>query len=139
MGRDDQHRPFGQRRRELGRVDALGELAEQAMQNMKQGTLPGQKGKPGEQPGQEMAEGEPNEPSDKPGDKPKEGMRQEQADPGVPPELAKLGVSMKDWEKLKEMMKSDVGGAAGADIPEDYRNLVRLYFEQIANEGKEDK
>ena len=51
---------------------------------------------------------------------------------GVPPELAKLGVSAADWEKLKEVLRSDVAGGGGADIPEDYRGLVRKYFEQVA-------
>lgn len=115
-------------------ADALNQLAQQAMQNMQQGKQPGQQpGKNGQQPGQQTAQ---NEPSNQTGDKPKEGMRIPEPDPGVPPELAKLGVSMKDWEKLKEMMRSDVAGSGNTDVPEDYRNLVRRYFEQIANEGK---
>ena len=52
----------------------------------------------------------------------------------MPPELAKLGVSAKDWEKLKEILRSDVGGAGAAGVPEDYRGLVKRYFQEVAKE-----
>ncbi|MDA7877757.1 hypothetical protein N9A89_06800, partial [Akkermansiaceae bacterium] len=74
------------------------------------------------------------QPGDKPGDDPQEGDRQAQADPGVPPELARLGVSASDWEKIKATLKSDIGGARGAVVPEDYRGLVKQYFEQVTKE-----
>ncbi|MDB4334028.1 hypothetical protein N9984_01060 [Akkermansiaceae bacterium] len=77
---------------------------------------------------------EGNQPGDKPGDDPQEGDRQAQADPGVPPELARLGVSASDWEKIKATLKSDIGGARGAVVPEDYRGLVKQYFEQVTKE-----
>ena len=74
----------------------------------------------------------PGQPGQEAGSEPEEGPRPGQGDPGVPPELAKLGVSAKDWEKLKGVMRSDVAGGGGAEIPEDYRGLVRKYFEQMA-------
>ncbi|BDS06581.1 hypothetical protein NT6N_16210 [Oceaniferula spumae] len=117
-------------------AEALDQAAQQAMQNMKSGQQPGQnqgEPKPGEQPGEQMAD----QPGEKPGEQPQEGDPQSQPDPGVPPELAKLGVSAKDWEKLKTMMKSDVAGSGAAGIPEDYRGLVRKYFQEVAREGKE--
>ena len=114
-------------------AEALSELAQKAMQNMQGGQ------KPGDKPTEKgMAQqGQPNEPQ--PDDtKPGEGETPPEAtpDPGVPPELAKLGVSKKDWEKLKEMMRSDVSGAGASGIPEDYRNLVKQYFEEVSREGK---
>ncbi|MFT5904745.1 MAG: hypothetical protein ACI9E1_000331 [Cryomorphaceae bacterium] len=121
-------------------AEALSELAQQAMQNM-------QEGKSGEQPspkpGQELA-GRPSEkPSEKPGEKPSEtpGIKASlpTPDPGVPPELAKLGVSSGDWEKLKEMMHSDVAGGETSGVPEDYRTLVKKYFKEMAREGKQTK
>ena len=54
----------------------------------------------------------------------------------MPPELAKLGVSAKDWEKLKEVLQSDVAGGGGAGVPEDYRGLVKRYFQQVAKGAK---
>ena len=108
-------------------AEALGQAASQAMQNMQRGQQPGQ---PGPQPGQPGQP--PGQPGQEPGSEPEEGPRPGQGDPGVPPELAKLGVSAKDWEKLKGVMRSDVAGGGGAEIPEDYRGLVRKYFEQMA-------
>jgi hypothetical protein len=84
----------------------------------------------GQQPGQQP--GQPGQPGQQPGQEPQEGPRPQQGDPGVPPELAKLGVSAKDWEKLKELLRSDVGGGGGAGIPEDYRGLVKRYFQEVA-------
>lgn len=70
-----------------------------------------------------------------PGEKAPEGMdglQQRSADPGVPPELAKLGISAADWEKIQANLASDVG-AGGADaIPEEYRGLVKGYFESMS-------
>ena len=93
---------------------------------------------------QQAAQGDPmannelgqdgEESGDKPGDSAQEGDRQAQADPGVPPELARLGVTAKDWEKIKETLKSDIGGARGAVVPADYRGLVQKYFEQMTQE-----
>ena len=99
---------------------------------MQSGQQPGQQ--PGQEPGQQP--GQPGQPSQEPGQKPQEGLQQAQGDPGVPPELAKLGVSAKDWEKLKEILRSDVAGAGGGGVPEDYRGLVKRYFQEVARGGK---
>ena len=76
--------------------------------------------------------GPPGPPGDAAGDRPEEGPRPEQADPGVPPELARLGISAGDWEKIQASLNSDVGGGGDAALPEDYRALVREYFEGMA-------
>jgi hypothetical protein len=51
----------------------------------------------------------------------------------VPPELAKLGISAADWEKIQATLKSDVGGG-GTGVPEEYRGLVKKYFEAMTEE-----
>ena len=50
----------------------------------------------------------------------------------MPPELAKLGISAADWEKIKASLKSEVGGASAIALPDEYRDLVRRYFEEIS-------
>ncbi|MGB0993234.1 MAG: hypothetical protein ACPG32_12300, partial [Akkermansiaceae bacterium] len=118
-------------------ADALDQLAQQAMQNMKDGLQSGRPGQqPGQKPGDQPGEKPGNEPSEKPGNNPDEKDRMAQADPGVPPELAKLGISAKDWEKLKEMMRSDTAGSGSVNIPEDYRGLVKKYFQEVSRESK---
>jgi hypothetical protein len=76
---------------------------------------PGQSGQPGQQAADEM-----------------KGIQQKSAPPGVPPELAKLGITAADWEKIRTTLTSDVG-AGGADaVPEEYRSLVKGYFESMS-------
>jgi hypothetical protein len=81
-------------------------------------------------PGQPM----PGIPGEQPGDKPDENLRTPEADPGVPPELAKLGISAADWEKIQANLKSDVGGSGAGGVPEEYRGLVKKYFEAMTDE-----
>jgi len=104
---------------------ALREAANEAKARMKRGAKSGEKNEPGE-----FAEGEngADEGMDGNGD---EGMREKQEDQGVPSELAKLGVSAADWEKIKATMQNEVGGSRRSLVPEDYRGLVKEYFEQI--------
>ena len=83
--------------------------------------MPGQPGPPG-MPGQ------PGMPSKKP----QEGLQARSASPGVPPELAKLGISAADWEKIKATLSSDVGAGGAEAIPEEYRGLVKGYFESMS-------
>jgi len=67
-----------------------------------------------------------------PGMESEEGFQEASADPGVPPELAKLGISAADWEKIQATLNSDVG-ATGADaVPAEYRSLVKGYFESMS-------
>nr|WP_240963716.1 DUF4175 family protein [Luteolibacter luteus] len=103
-------------------ADALSRAAQAARQSM-QGQNQGQPGQPGMP-----------QPGNQPGEKPEEGDRSPEADPGVPPELAKLGISAADWEKIQATLKSDVGGGAGTGVPEEYRGLVKKYFEAMADE-----
>jgi hypothetical protein len=50
----------------------------------------------------------------------------------MPPELTKLGISARDWEKIRRSLKSNVGAEGSGGVPEDYRDLVRDYFENMA-------
>ncbi|WP_193211464.1 DUF4175 family protein [Luteolibacter marinus] len=102
-------------------AEAMSRAAQAARQSMQGQSKPGQPGPPGP-------------PGGPPGQRPDEGPRQREADPGVPPELAKLGISAADWEKIQATLKSDVGAAAGAGVPEEYRGLVRDYFDAMTKE-----
>ena len=55
-----------------------------------------------------------------------------EANAGVPPQLAKLGISLADWEKIQSSLNSDIGGNEVNSIPEEYRNLVKEYFKTIS-------
>jgi hypothetical protein len=102
-------------------ADALAQAADGTLRAM-QGQAPRQ-GPPG-QPGQPQA--------GPPGTNPTEALRSRGPDPGVPPELAKLGISAEDWEKIKASLKSETGGSSAIALPEEYRELVRSYFEQMS-------
>ncbi|MFT6180271.1 MAG: hypothetical protein ACI9NQ_000525 [Paracoccaceae bacterium] len=106
-------------------ADALSQAAKQAKASMKQG------GKPGDEMAQAGEPGEPGE-GNQPGEETKEGIRQAQGNQGVPSELAKLGISASDWEKIQATMTTDVSGSRRSVIPEDYRGLVQKYFEQVS-------
>jgi len=84
---------------------------------------------PSRQPGHPAATAQGAPPSTQPSESP---LRMPTASPGVPPELAKLGISAADWEKIKSALKSDVGGSGAIAMPEEYRDLVRHYFEEIS-------
>ena len=66
-------------------------------------------------------------PGKAPSDKPQPDLRTPEADPGVPPKLAKLGIRSADWEKIQATRKSDVG-----PVPDEYRELMKGYFESIS-------
>lgn len=102
-------------------AEALAQTADGALSAM-QGKAPGSQGR-------EMA-GQPGK------ENPNENLRSPASDPGVPPELAKLGISAEDWEKIKSSLKSESGGGASIQLPEEYRELVRGYFEQMTKGGK---
>ena len=91
------------------------------MQGQPQPSPPGMAGKPGQpgQPGEKAPES-------------MEGVQQRSAAPGVPPELAKLGISAADWEKIQTNLASDVGAGGTDAIPEEYRGLVKGYFESMS-------
>jgi hypothetical protein len=97
---------------------ALAEAARAGRQQM-QGRQPGQPDPPA------PPNGAPSEISDGK-------LRTAEPDPGVPPELAKLGISAEDWEKIQSSLKSDVGAGQAGQIPEEYRELVKRYFESMS-------
>ena len=103
---------------------ALRKAAQEAKATMKRG------GKPGE----EMASGEGPDLGQDPSEGAEDGLREGQGDQGVPPELAKLGMSVTDWEKIKATMTTDVSGSRRSVIPDDYRDLVRKYFKEVTKE-----
>ena len=75
---------------------------------------------------------QPGEPGQQPGQQPQQGDAPAEPDPGVPPELAKLGISADDWEKIQASLASDVGSGSGSGIPEEYRELVKGYFQSMS-------
>ena len=105
-------------------AQALAQAAQAARQQMQGGKpgKPGPQGPPGSMPGQ----------------KPQEGPQTPEADPGVPPDLAKLGISSADWAKIQASLKSDVGAGEGGAVPEEYRELVKGYFESISKKSTKD-
>lgn len=78
----------------------------------------------------------PTGPPKKPGnagDQPSEDpSRPALPDPGVPPELAKLGISAEDWEKIQAALSSDVAGGGIDGVPAEYRGLVKGYFQSMS-------
>lgn len=114
-------------------AESLWNAAQEAKSAMSQNRQANQQGQQN-QMAQNSPEGE--QPSEQPGDQSNEKPPAEQGDPGIPPELARLGVSAKDWQKIQATMKSDVSGSSGAVVPEDYRGLVRKYFEQVSGAKK---
>ena len=54
---------------------------------------------------------------------------------GVPPELAKLGITFADWARMKGTLQSGSSNQSGESIPEEYRELVQRYFKVIAAEA----
>jgi len=114
-------------------AQAAAQALAQAAASTKSAMQQGKPGKPGK-PGQPAQPGQPGQPGDLP--IANEAKRTPQANPGVPPELAKLGMTAGDWEKIKSSLKSDVAGGSSIAIPEEYRDLVRRYFEQMSKDGK---
>ncbi|MBK1828963.1 hypothetical protein [Haloferula rosea] len=104
-------------------AEALSEAAEGARSAMQGKPQPGPPGPP---------QGMAAMPGDQAGEDPSGEERQPQADPGVPEELAKLGVSASDWEKIQATLQSDVGAGEAGVVPEDYRELVKDYFQNMA-------
>lgn len=68
----------------------------------------------------------------RPGELPTNKFRTAEGDPGVPPELAKLGISSEDWAKIKASLKADVAAGEVDGVPAEYRGLVKGYFESMA-------
>ena len=109
--------------------------AANAAQALKQAAQAGRAQMQGRQPGMP---GQQKPPGGMPGDQPQADLQTPQGDPGVPPELAKLGINSADWEKIQATLKSDVGAGEGGAVPEEYRELVKGYFESISKKSTKD-
>ena len=121
------HQPSAAAAEAAQAADALSSAAQSGRRSL-QGQSPGKPAKPGEPGGQPGQQGQP-------GMDPNGDQHLAQADPGVPPELAKLGISAQDWEKIQASLKSDVGAGGGDAIPEEYRTLVKGYFESMSKKS----
>ncbi len=75
----------------------------------------------------------PATPSPQAGNQPPQTQRPPEPDPGVPPELAKLGISLADWEKIQATLSSDVAAGGTDQVPEEYRELVKGYFQSMSD------
>lgn len=106
---------------------ALSKVAEAGRQAM-QGKGPGQNQPP--QPG-----APPENPA---GTQSGDGQHNPEPDLGIPPELAKLGISSDDWAKIRASLKSDVGAGESDAVPEEYRGLVKSYFESMSKKANKE-
>ncbi len=110
--------------------------AAQALQQAAQSAKSRMQGQsqPTTSPSSPSAPGKPQQgdPGEQAGEMANEAERPAEADPGVPPELAKLGISAADWEKIQNNLRADVGGGGAAGIPEEYRELVKGYFQSMS-------
>jgi len=50
-------------------------------------------------------------------------------------ELEAMGITLTDWARLPGTLRDEVLQAAGTDSPEEYRQLIKRYFQQIARRG----
>ncbi|MFN0128979.1 MAG: hypothetical protein ACKV19_20085 [Verrucomicrobiales bacterium] len=90
--------------------------------------------KPGDgQQGQSGQSAENSQPSNQPGQEASDaaGLQSTQ-DYGLPPELAKLGLTPDDWTRLRGLVTSGADGAGGDQVPAESRDLVRGYFRALA-------
>lgn len=109
-------------------AQALQQAAQSAKSRMQGQSQPRTKPSSPQAPGS----AQPSNPSEQAGEMANEAERPAEADPGVPPELAKLGISAADWEKIQNNLRADVGGGGAAGIPEEYRELVKGYFQSMS-------
>ena len=58
---------------------------------------------------------------------------------GVPPEMAKWGVSAEDWASLKGALDANVAEGQKSGMPLEYRGLVGDYFRVLAEEARRKK
>ena len=108
--------------------------AEQAAKALSQAAQSAKSKMQGNQPGKPMAQqpGPKGEPGTQPGQESQNTERPAEGDPGVPPELAKLGISAADWEKIQASLNSDVSSGGAQAVPEEYRELVKGYFQSMS-------
>jgi hypothetical protein len=91
--------------------------------------------KPGDgQQGQSGQTAQNNQPSNQPGNEATDTAGfQTTKDYGLPPELAKLGMSPDDWARLRSLVTSGTESTAGDQVPAEYRDLVRGYFRALSS------
>ena len=51
--------------------------------------------------------------------------------------MAKLGISTDDWAQIQSTLKAEAGADGAIKVPEEYRGLVRSYFEEMAKGGEQ--
>jgi hypothetical protein len=119
-------------------LDALAQAA--AAQARAAGAEPGAEPGQGQDPGNEPGQGKAQK-GMQPGQKPsqtndsKVGIGMLRADLS-PAQLAKLGYTLQDWARLPGKHKHEVFQAVGDDIPGEYRDLIKRYFQEIARRGQ---
>jgi hypothetical protein len=79
-------------------------------------------------------DGQPK-PDSPPGQEGKDGLQMDTASSALPAELAKLGLTLDDWMKLRSSLNG-VDGVRTEQIPAEYRDLVKAYFGALATGGK---
>ena len=104
---DDKFQPLQADQRVIAQAAAQAASAAQALSQATQGARQQMQG---QRPGKPGPQGPPGTMAS---DKPQNDPPTPEADPGVPPELAKLGISSADWEKIQASLKSDVGAGEG--------------------------
>jgi hypothetical protein len=49
--------------------------------------------------------------------------------------LEALGIKLSDWARLPGELRNDILQAADEGAPEEYRALIRRYFQKVAKQG----
>lgn len=102
-----------------GQIPGLGRLPGQMP-----GQMPGQQ--PGQQPGQVPGtEGKGRDRFDLPRD--------------IPAALKRAGVTAEDWARITGELKGDVMDSGTAESRQEYRDLIKRYFSELARHGNEEK
>lgn len=116
-------------------AESLQQMAQQAMEQLGQ---MGQNPPPGEgqQPSQQQQQNQQMSQQQNEGSQPNNGEKMADADGrGIPPELAELGISAKDWARFKGALTGGSATAIDTNLPAEYRELVGRYFQVIAKEA----
>jgi hypothetical protein len=87
---------------------------------------------------QAMGGGLKNTPYPKTGGAPKKGTG-EQETVLSEAKLKELGISLKDWARLPGELRDQILQAAHDAGPEEYRPLIRRYFQELARRGAAEK
>lgn len=59
----------------------------------------------------------------------------EQANDQVMAALQEMGISLSDWSRLPGQLKDEILQAANDRAPEEYRTLIKRYFQEMAKRG----